>query len=635
MDPFVYFPDQSQAVNMAIAALTMIGFAAVGGALSGTKRDPLFDVFTGFGAVTGIMTVLGVLTNISFSWMAVGFWLVTPFAIALVVYNNNLTVEFKSLLKLHSRVAILCLPVLISVCAMSASQWDEFSQWLFNALYIYKFDLFPNNDLPRSPSVFPAYPHGNQLFTYLVSRASGEFVEMSVAYGNVLLLMGLAPVYVAMVNDGRGISKTPLDGWFAAALGILGVTILSATFVQKLIFTAYADTATAVFFAIIGILIWHLLNDLAANDRNSNTLCWQFALACMLFINLKQTNLVLLGLLLLAGGAVALREPKIDSRKFLICLPKMLAFPLIVYFAWRFHVAEHLIGKEFSFLPRDKWSDDKASEILSRMLMVASKKGAYFGIMFAISIAGLWCFITGRGGKYGRLLFLTGAAFLGYWFFLWAMYIVAFTEYEAIRAASFWRYNVHLGLLGALTTAVTLGILSSNHIETKLQKRKYLKTAFSGLVVLGVVATPIVFNHKIRIDRRPQIEHMRTVGQDLARALTSDTTLAVLDPNGQGLAALIIKYEVLGFSSFNPPPRFVYDVSLGKNNWDETSSQLKKYDVSHLWIHEATDWYAAGLGVPGLRSDGSTLVERSNDGSWLIKKFWPYRGYNNPYSLPD
>ena len=73
--------------------------------------------------------------------------------------------------------------------------------------------------------------------------------------------------------------------------------------------------------------------------------------------------------------------------------------PLIVYFSWRFHVAEHLIGKEFSILPRDNWSDDKAFEILSRMFVIASKKGAYFGMMFAIAIAGLWCFCTSRGGN--------------------------------------------------------------------------------------------------------------------------------------------------------------------------------------------------------------------------------------------
>ena len=635
MDLSAYLPSPSQTSNLAIAMLTMIGFAAVGGALSGTKRDPLFDVFTGFGAVTGVMTVLGVATDIPFSWMAIGFWSSAALAAIFVLYKSDFGMKLKSLLKLRVRIVILCLPILVSVSAMNASQWDEFSQWLFNALYIYKFDLFPHNDLPKSPSVFPAYPHGNQLFTYLVSYASGDFVEMSVAYGNVLLLMALAPVYVAMVETGRGISTRQMDGWFAAGLGILGVTILSTTFVQKLVFTAYADTATAVLFAVIGILFWHLLNELADNARNSSTICWQFAFACMLFINLKQTNLVLLGILVLAGGGVVLRDPKICLRKFLLCLPTMLGLPLIVYFSWRFHVAEHLIGKEFYFLPSDKWSVDRAFDILSRMFLVASKKGAYFGMMTAISIAGIWCFVTGRGGRYGRLLFMSGAVFMCYWLFLWAMYITAFTEFEATRATSFWRYNIHLGLLGALTAAVTLGMLFRNHLESLLQGRKHLKTAFSGLIVLGVAATPIIFNHKVRIDRRPQIEHIRVAGQDLAQTLPSNTTLAVFDPDGQGLAALIIKYEVLGFSAFDPSPQFVYDVNLGKSNWRKTASLLKKYGVSHVWIHQATDWYAAGLGIPQLRSDGSTLVKKSENGSWQIEEFWPYKNYTAPYSLPD
>ena len=43
-----YLPAPVQAMHLAIAALTMGGFAAVGGVLAGSRRDPLFDVFCGF-----------------------------------------------------------------------------------------------------------------------------------------------------------------------------------------------------------------------------------------------------------------------------------------------------------------------------------------------------------------------------------------------------------------------------------------------------------------------------------------------------------------------------------------------------------------------------------------------------------
>ena len=108
---------------------------------------------------------------------------------------------------------------------------------------------------------------------------------MGVAFGNVLLLLFLAPVYVAMVGIGSGTPAVQMKGWFAAAVGLLGVTVLSTTFVQKLVFTAYADTATAVLMGALGVLVWRILNDLAEGAGNSLTLAWQFALACALFIN--------------------------------------------------------------------------------------------------------------------------------------------------------------------------------------------------------------------------------------------------------------------------------------------------------------------------------------------------------------
>ena len=53
------------------------------------------------------------------------------------------------------------------------------------------------------------------------------------------------------------------------------------------------------------------------------------------------------------------------------------------------------LAVNFHFSP-ETILDDQALDILSRMLTIASKKGTYFGMMLAISIAGLWSFFTGR-----------------------------------------------------------------------------------------------------------------------------------------------------------------------------------------------------------------------------------------------
>ena len=145
MELVQYLPSAAQVIQMVLAIMTMVGFAAVGGALSGSKRDPLFDVFTGFGAVTGTMTVLGVLTDIPFSWMAIGFWLCVPLS-ALVIWRRDrpLTTQ-KHHFGLLARTFALALPC--------PREWDEFSQWLFNSLF---------KGRPAGSSVFPAYPR-NQL----------------------------------------------------------------------------------------------------------------------------------------------------------------------------------------------------------------------------------------------------------------------------------------------------------------------------------------------------------------------------------------------------------------------------------------------------------------------------------------
>jgi hypothetical protein len=71
------------------------------------------------------------------------------------------------------------------------------------------------------------------------------------------------------------------------------------------------------------------------------------------------------------------------------------------------------------------------------------------------------------------------------------------------------------------------------------------------------------------------------------------------------------------------------------SSWKNLEQRLENFGVSYIWIHQKTDWYAAGPGLSELRDDGSTLVSKSKDGTWRIEKFWPYDGYNDPYSLPD
>ena len=79
----------------------------------------------------------------------------------------------------------------------------------------------------------------------------------------------MAVVYIAVFRDGLGAPAAWMRRWGVAALGLLGVTVLSTTFVQKLVLSAYADSTTAVSLAVLGVLAWKILETLAGGEADN------------------------------------------------------------------------------------------------------------------------------------------------------------------------------------------------------------------------------------------------------------------------------------------------------------------------------------------------------------------------------
>ena len=99
----------------------------------------------GFGY--GAFTVVGVVILAPFSWLVYVFWLIAPLCAFLVWRSDRETSTKVAALGVLWRILILGLPLLFLVSAMKASQWDEFSQWLPNANYLFHFNGFPRPEL--------------------------------------------------------------------------------------------------------------------------------------------------------------------------------------------------------------------------------------------------------------------------------------------------------------------------------------------------------------------------------------------------------------------------------------------------------------------------------------------------------
>jgi len=627
-----YFsPTLFQLTGLLSVLILVFGFTHLGALASPKNRFDGVDVFTGWGLATGFLTVLGVVFTQPFYWATLVLLAVTVIAVFIHYRNKTGAPTFDLII----RVLVLSAPLLILVSAMKASQWDEFSQWLPNAIYLFRFDGFPSNTLPASPSEFPAYPHAGPLMVFLVSRLSRGFVENAGAISNIVMVLALAPIYVHMVGQGLKL-KNPISGslsrWGWAALGVLGVTALSTSFVQKLIFTAYADTPTAVALAVLGVLVWKIQEKLsgADDDISANTYAWQFSMVAVLFINLKQTNVVLLVFLLGASLIVALRDPKLRLSDYLKRWPLMLAAPAVVYLAWRYHLSVNLTGREFSLQPYDKWLLPQAFQILGQMLLVASKKGAYFTMMLGISLSGIWALFRFKG-DYGRMAMLTGAMFVSFNVFLWAMYIAAFGSYEGPRAAGLWRYNTQLALMGAVTMG--FGVASLYRHWRQGSFPAFWAKVTSVLLITLVLLMPAVTRTHLRFDFRAQKDHMRNVGQELGQTLDRGSKVGIVDPKGNGYSSVVMFYELMNAPGVKPGLTSRYKFRVSGRPAQDVVNEINDQNITHIWVFQTTPAVNKALGME-LNPLASHLLKWTGSG-WQKLKSWDYVGFTDPTTMPD
>ena len=458
LENFVVGP--AQLLGLAAVALVALALALLGAFIGGRERMAEADPVFGWAAVSVLFTLIGVATRIPFTIVLYGV-LAAAAAAGVAAWRRDGRVGAAGWWKL----ILLAAPLILLVAAMSPSQWDEFTQWLPNARFLFEHDAFPRLGLAKSPSTFPAYPPGLSLLIYMASRIAGHLVENAGALFNLVLVLSFGLLVVRLITMARatpGSAPVPgpgVAGWGIVALGGLAVTMLNPTFVPKVVFTAYADAATAITVGLTGILGWQMLNALALGQpARVRALAWQTTLVATALVNIKQVNLVHFAILMAALLLVAMRDRRIALGRVIKLVLWISAMPLVLYVVWRFHVTANISGGEFAIRPPSQWFVGLIPDVLARMALIGSKKGVYFGLMVVAMVFGGRAMLDMRS-EFDRLAVIMATAFILYNGFLLFSYIAVFSEYDALRAASYWRYNMHLGALAVAFAAYGLALL--------------------------------------------------------------------------------------------------------------------------------------------------------------------------------
>ncbi|MCC7017033.1 MAG: hypothetical protein IT564_07500 [Rhodospirillales bacterium] len=613
----LFLEGTEQAAALGAAAVLFVLLAALGRVLTGPRAIPEAAPIYGWSAVVAAILAPHILFGLGFflaGWSSIAaggiaaVWLVvgrkTPLAPILV------------------RAAVVALPLLLLAAAHRASEWDEFSHWAGAVRYLIEKGALPTRADPDHGLQFPAYPFAFPILSALVSLLAGKFLEGAGAVANVFLLLcyGALAVRLAALGAGRDTdpSQAPpalFAAWTAAAFAVAAATILNPSFVQKIVLTNYADTATGVVAAFAGVLAWLALNALAeGRDGDARGLAWQFGLAGAVFVAIKQVNVVVLAVILYSAFLVAFRDPALKLKRLLPLAPAAVLPPLLVYVLWRYHVAASVGGTgEFGLMPVAKWIVGQIPSILWRMATIAAKKGVYFGLMLVAVGLGFRALWRCRSA-FDRLALIAAATFLGYNAFLLFAYVASFGEGEGTRAASFWRYNMHIALLGAAFFAYLAGVL-----WRRFRGERRLPRAAGIFMLVLVIALPVALAPKLRFDREPPKPHFRAVAEALVGVVPREARLLVFDIEGSGESGVITFYHLR-----RADRRVGFVSAFAGFDADRTKKLFTENPPDFVLVHSGANLVAAATGL-ALRKNESALLSRAA-GGWTVVNRWPYPG---------
>ena len=469
------------------------------------------------------------------------------------------------------------LGILVAINVAGIGTWDDFSHWVPNALYLWQNDGVPGEALPVSNSFWPGYPYAVPFLTYLASHLAGGFLVQGGAMMNWLILL----VFAAMLAEAR---HPPLPeqrfsllgvGWLSFAF--LAVTYLNPSFNASFTMTNQGDTSTMVAVGALGLMLWKLTDALVQKDRAAKQgLLFQIILVSTLLVLIKQSNIALIALLLLAFVVVSWKNGVLKEASLLVLL--MFIVPFLFRYVWEYHVDTELAGSGKSLQPISEWRWDLVDPMLRAMGDEALQKIGCFGLILIASLYGFVSLFRPTDGV-GNFAMLAGLVGSGYIVFLMICYLGgAFHEGEAREAASFYRYATHVGILN-----IGLVWLALPRILGWLQQRLSISSlagwgnAKAGFCLFAAVGLPSVLllvhpTSLVALPSSTKVCSLRNEARSIAARLPKDVRLAVVESVTNGKFSHIVNLEL----SLRQGGGFVVAKAV-RRKVDNLQSRFEKY----------------------------------------------------------
>jgi len=600
-------PSGEQLVGLAAACCVIVLLSTIGRAMLPRSEFREADLIIGWSVIIVLFKVLGTIFDVPFATIALIALGIAAIAVTKVISRGSSIVS-----SILCKVYLLACPLVLIVSALEPSQWDELSQWLPNAQILLEHGGFPRSEADFTRSAHAAYPFGLPIFIYLTSLMAGEFTANAGAVLNVILLINLGLLAVRVGRAAIGHSEGTVAGlpfvWGAAA--ILICTILNPTFVPKIVFTAYADSTTAVVLSFYAVFVWRMLNATDVLDPRASVYAWGAFFSGIVLVSLKQPNIVLMAAVCLASIVLACRDRRLLNRAFWRNFLTISIGPCLIFLIWKIYVFQYLDAGDLKLRELAAWNFDSIDLIVYKMGVVAAHKGGFFSI--AIMACGASVFLLRRvSPDAGRLAVITATVFVIYNAFLLFIYVSAFSAEDAVHVISYWRFNTHLGGLALIFAVFWVFRL------WKLFKLPSQLYGSVGLLALAlVIIGPLAFAKKLRFDIQPGYQYARHMGQTLATILTRSDRLILVDQNDNGQYLMLMRYALYN-SAVVVKKIDTHERPVGRNVTDTA----RNLNATHAWIRSGNTLMQNDFGK-NIREDRSYLFV-FRDGNWQVISSWP------------